>query len=148
MKKILLAALVAAVAHKKAKRADGVTPYVVHPLKVAMGVSAMTKDTNVIIAAILHDVVEDTDITDKKIRKIFGDTVADLVKEVTVPKRVKNKKKYVLAKVNKLSDGAKLIKLSDVIDNNRDLETAKWPDKKKEEYREYLTAVRRKLLSV
>lgn len=146
MDKILAAAFIAVAAHKSAKRADGVTPYVLHPLRVAMGVSAYTKDKNVIAAAILHDVVEDTNMTIKTLRHIFNDTVADLVEELTIPKRVKRKKKYVLAK--KFSPMARLIKLNDALDNLIDLDTANWPDEKKAEYRKYLDALIKKLNNV
>lgn len=146
MDKILTACFVAVAAHGRATRADGKTPYVMHPLSVANRVSAYTKDDNVIAAAILHDVVEDTNMTIKTIRHIFNDTVADLVEELTIPKRVKRKKKYVLAK--KFSPMARLIKLNDALDNLIDLDTANWPDEKKAEYRKYLDALIKKLNSV
>ena len=117
-----------------------------HPLSVANRVSAYTNDDNVIMAAILHDVVEDTSMTDKTLRHIFNDTVADLVKELTVPKRVKHKKKYVLAK--KISQMARLIKLNDALDNLDDLSTALWPEERKASYEAYLTRLIKKLSSV
>lgn len=146
MANILAACFVAVAAHGRATRADGKTPYVIHPLSVANRVSAYTNDDNVIMAAILHDVVEDTNMTIKTIRHIFNDTVADLVEELTIPKRVKRKKKYVLAK--KFSPMARLIKLNDALDNLIDLDTANWPDEKKAEYRKYLDALIKKLNSV
>ena len=148
MANILAACFVAVAAHGTATRADGKTPYVMHPLSVASRVSAYTNDDNVIMAAILHDVVEDTNMTIKTLRHIFNDTVADLVKELTVPKRVMHKKKYVLAKAKKLSPMARLIKRMDALDNLDDLSTALWPEEKKASYEAYLTRLIKKLSSV
>jgi len=146
MANILAACFVAVAAHGRATRADGKTPYVMHPLSVANRVSAYTNDDNVIMAAILHDVVEDTNMTVKTLRHIFNDTVADLVEELTVPKRVKRKKKYVLAK--KFSPMARLIKLNDALENLDDLSTALWPEERKASYEAYLTKLIKKLSSV
>lgn len=148
MANILAACFVAVAAHGRATRADGKTPYVMHPLSVANRVSAYTNDDNVIMAAILHDVVEDTNMTDKTLRHIFNDTVADLVKELTVPKKVKHKKKYVLAKAKKLSPMARLIKLNDALENLDDLSTALWPEERKASYEAYLTRLIKKLNGV
>lgn len=146
MANILTACFVAVAAHGRATRADGKTPYVMHPLSVANRVSAYTNDDNVIMAAILHDVVEDANMTIKTLRHIFNDTVADLVEELTVPKRVKRKKKYVLAK--KFSPMARLIKLNDALENLDDLSTALWTEERKASYEAYLTRLIKKLSSV
>ena len=54
-------------------------PYIVHPAKVAEIVSNVTDDENMICAAWLHDVVEDTPVTLADVRDKFGDDVAHLV---------------------------------------------------------------------
>ncbi len=73
-------------AHRDQKRASG-EPYITHPLAVA-GILARTKlDTPTIIAALLHDVVEDTPVTLDDIRAQFGDEVAKLVDAVTKLKK-------------------------------------------------------------
>jgi guanosine-3',5'-bis(diphosphate) 3'-pyrophosphohydrolase len=73
-------------AHRDQKRSGG-EPYITHPLAVA-GILAHTKlDTPTIIAALLHDVVEDTPVTLDDIRAQFGDEVAKLVDAVTKLKK-------------------------------------------------------------
>ena len=54
-------------------------PYIVHPLEVLQILYSMRADTNLMIAGLLHDTVEDTDTTLDEIREIFGDDVAELV---------------------------------------------------------------------
>ena len=58
-------------------------PYVVHPIEVAILLSRMSVDTEAIVAALLHDVVEDSSIDLKTVREEFGDRVALLVDGVT-----------------------------------------------------------------
>ena len=59
------------------------TPYIEHPLAVAEIVKTVPHTEEMLAAAILHDVVEDTPITIKTIRAFFGDTVGDLVESLT-----------------------------------------------------------------
>lgn len=54
-------------------------PYILHPLEAAAVVGSMTDDVEVLAAAVLHDVLEDTDATPERLRAEFGDRVADLV---------------------------------------------------------------------
>jgi myo-inositol-1(or 4)-monophosphatase len=54
-------------------------PYILHPLESAAIVGSMTDDVEVLAAAVLHDVLEDTDATPERLRAEFGDRVADLV---------------------------------------------------------------------
>ena len=68
--------------HDKQKRASG-EPYITHPLQVALYLSDLNMDIETIIAAILHDLIEDTDITYKDIKKEFGIEVANIVDGVT-----------------------------------------------------------------
>lgn len=69
-------------AHKDQLRDDG-TPFIVHPATVAAIVSQVTDDEEIIAAAWLHDVIEDTDITYEQLDADFGRRIADLVMEVT-----------------------------------------------------------------
>ncbi len=69
-------------AHKEQKRISGM-PYVLHPLNVAVTVAEMELDWHAVCAALLHDVVEDTDYTTEDIRQMFGPQVAELVDGVT-----------------------------------------------------------------
>jgi len=97
-------------------------PYMAHPSRVARIVHEYTDDANVVAAAMMHDVLEDTDVTADEMRLIFGDTITDLVLEVTDVSRPedgnrkvrKEKEKEHLAKS---SPGGATIKLADLIDN-------------------------------
>lgn len=81
--KVTEAYLLAANAHKDARRKSG-EPYMFHPLAVAkIIVGEMGMGRTSIICALLHDVVEDTDYTLGDIREIFGDKVAQIVDGVT-----------------------------------------------------------------
>ena len=68
--------------HKEQKRKDG-SPYIIHPLAVAAIVAEFGLDTDAIIAALLHDCIEDTNSSHSDIAARFGDTVAELVEGVT-----------------------------------------------------------------
>ena len=68
--------------HKDQKRGSG-EPYIIHPLNVAYILADTGLDDSTIAAALLHDIVEDTDITDEDLRKEFGDEIADMVAGVT-----------------------------------------------------------------
>ena len=74
--------------HGEQMRRDG-TPFVTHPINVAQIVAEMRLDSESIIAALLHDCIEDTDSTYEDIAKRFGVTVADIVDGVTKLTRVK-----------------------------------------------------------
>ena len=73
--------------HKNQKRKDG-SPYIIHPLAVAEIVAEMQLDTDAILGAILHDCIEDTDVSHDDIARRYGDTVAELVEGVTKLTRV------------------------------------------------------------
>ena len=68
--------------HGDQKRRSG-EPYIIHPLNVAYILAGVGLDEATICAALLHDVVEDTDATDADLRKDFGDEIADMVAGVT-----------------------------------------------------------------
>ncbi len=68
--------------HKNQKRASGES-YIIHPINVAKIVNRFYLDENSMIAALLHDVLEDTDATEKEIEKKFGIDVLFLVKSLT-----------------------------------------------------------------
>ena len=68
--------------HKYQKRKDG-SPYIIHPLAVAQVVAEIGLDMDAILAALLHDCIEDTDASHEDIEKLFGTTVAELVEGVT-----------------------------------------------------------------
>ena len=77
----------AAKVHEGQKRLSG-EPYIMHPLSVSLILARLGMDDASIIAAMLHDTVEDTELTNDEIKKEFGDTVAELVDGVTKIGRV------------------------------------------------------------
>ena len=82
MEKINKAYSIAYEAHKAQKRRSG-EPYIIHPVAVAQILCDMGMDCDSICAALLHDVVEDTEMTDEEIRSMFGKDVELLVEGVT-----------------------------------------------------------------
>jgi guanosine-3',5'-bis(diphosphate) 3'-pyrophosphohydrolase len=140
---VLKAYKYASMKHVNDFRADGVTPYIEHPMSVALTVDCAPMATlEMVAAAILHDVVEDTDTTIEEIELFFGREVAGYVKEVTYPADIPNRREYIIDHVRFLSDGARLIKLADITCNLLDLEVSGWGDAKKKEYKEYLKRMR------
>ena len=74
--------LYASEGHINQKRASG-EPYITHPLQVATYLADLSMDIETVVSAILHDLIEDTDITFKDIKKEFGSEVANIVDGVT-----------------------------------------------------------------
>ena len=74
-------------AHDGMRRKNGEAPYILHPLEAAVIVGTMTDDQEIISSAVLHDVVEDTDIKIEEIEKNFGSRVRELVECETEDKR-------------------------------------------------------------
>jgi guanosine-3',5'-bis(diphosphate) 3'-pyrophosphohydrolase len=80
--KIHQAFLVALEAHGNQKRYSG-EPYITHPVAVACILAEMHMDAETLMAALLHDVIEDTPVTKSRIREIFGEAVTELVDGVS-----------------------------------------------------------------
>ena len=72
----------ASAGHSNQKRLSG-EPYITHPLHVAIYLSNLSMDIETIVSAILHDLIEDTDITYSELKKEFGKEIADIVDGVT-----------------------------------------------------------------
>ena len=72
-------------AHSGTERRCKGYPYIIHPMEAAAIVATMTNDQELLAAAVLHDTVEDTDVTIEQIRELFGDRVAELVQHETAP---------------------------------------------------------------
>uniref|UniRef100_A0A915PS23 HD domain-containing protein n=1 Tax=Setaria digitata TaxID=48799 RepID=A0A915PS23_9BILA len=124
---IIKAVDLAARRHRQQRRKDAVqTPYVNHPIGVAYILTneGQITDMATVIAAILHDTVENTKTTDEEIRKIFGNEVANIVKECTVDKSMKReaRMKYELEQASRLSHKARLVQMADKLYNIRDME--------------------------
>jgi len=128
----------AARAHKGQTRRSG-EPYLSHPLEVASMLADLKLDSTTLLAGLLHDVLEDTDITAADLRENFGQEVADLVEGVTKISRVQESspevrqaetiRKIILTMINDLR--VIFIKLADRIHN---LKTLKFlPDDKQKQ---------------
>jgi GTP diphosphokinase / guanosine-3',5'-bis(diphosphate) 3'-diphosphatase len=130
--------------HEDQKRASG-DPYVVHPLEVALVLAEIKMDSTAIAAGLLHDAVEDTDVTSAEIEDQFGEQVAHIVEGVTKLDKIKfanredhqaeNIRKMLLAMVTDVC--VVLIKLADRLHNMRTLEPLP-PEKRQKIARETL----------
>jgi (p)ppGpp synthase/HD superfamily hydrolase len=140
--KVLAAAQTAASWHaKQLRKGSASEPYINHLLEVAALVNEATRgeDIGLVVAALLHDAVEDQGITRETIAEKFGEDVAGLVMEVTddksLPKAVR--KRLQIENALKKSRRAKILKLADKISNvtaiGRD-PPADWPVERQEEY--------------
>lgn len=145
LSKLLQAISFAAKKHsfQKRKGADG-EPYINHPVEVANLIANVGKvnDVNVLIAAVLHDTVEDTDTSAEEITNLFGAEVCGMVLEVTDDKSLPKaeRKQKQIEHAPHLSSGAKLVKLGDKISNIRDVTENPphdWSDERRLEYAEW-----------
>jgi guanosine-3',5'-bis(diphosphate) 3'-pyrophosphohydrolase len=116
-------------------------PYINHLLEVATLVAEATQSRNpkVIIAALLHDAIEDQEVPRDFIAQEFGDDVAALVEEVSDDKSLEKhqRKRIQVETAHKKSDDAKRIKLADKTSNLRAITFSPPPDwsvKKRLEY--------------
>jgi len=127
--------------HKNQRRkgVDG-APYINHPIEVCnLLISCNVADLNTLVAAILHDTIEDTDTTQEEIKGLFGNDILELVEEVTddksLPKQVR--KRLQIETGGKKSIKAKQIKIADKICNVTDIMNsppAGWSLERKIEY--------------
>ena len=116
--------------HTEQTRKRENTPYILHPLEAAAVAAELTKDEDVLIAAVLHDTVEDTDTSIDEVRERFGDRVAELVESETEDKREdlppeetwEIRKKESLEHLKNSTDPAvKILWLADKVSNIRTL---------------------------
>lgn len=131
-------------AHDGQKRASG-EPYIIHPVAVATIIAQMHLDTESIEAALLHDTVEDTFVTEEDLKREFGTTVMEIVNGVTKLDKLRfhnykeaqaeNFRKMILAMTRDIR--VILIKLADRTHNMRTLGNLR-PDKRKRIARETL----------
>ena len=116
--------------HTEQTRKRENTPYILHPLEAAAVAAELTKDEDILIAAVLHDTVEDTDTSIDEVREKFGNRVAELVESETENKREdlppeetwEIRKKESLEHLKNSTDPAvKILWLSDKVSNIRTL---------------------------
>jgi guanosine-3',5'-bis(diphosphate) 3'-pyrophosphohydrolase len=140
--KLLHAASFAAKKHRYQKRkGDDAEPYVNHPLEVANILANVGKieDYDILIAAVLHDTIEDTETTREELTELFGERVCGFVLEVTDDKSLDKaeRKQRQIEHAPHLSAGAKQIKLGDKISNITDVTNsppAGWSRERRIEY--------------
>ncbi len=108
-------------AHEGAVRKGSRIPYITHPLEAAVIAASITSDPEVIAAAVLHDVLEDTDVTEEELRARFGGRVTGLVKAESEDKSRswKERKAATLEHLKTASRDAKIIVLADKLSNLR-----------------------------
>lgn len=116
-------------AHQGQKRNSG-EDFIIHPLKVAYNLAELSMDVPTIIAGILHDIIEDTDVSYEQLAEEFGHEVADLVDGVTKltkiqyktkeERKAENLRKMVIAMSKDIR--VIIIKLNDRLHNMRTLE--------------------------
>jgi guanosine-3',5'-bis(diphosphate) 3'-pyrophosphohydrolase len=123
--RFLIALDFAAHKHRAQRRKSEDIPYINHPIAVAKLLAEVggVRDEDVLIAALLHDTLEDTETTADEITAAFGPVVCGLVQEVTDDKSLpKAKRKQLqIEHAPSRSPGAALIKLADKISNVGDL---------------------------
>ena len=125
---ILDRAIVFAVnAHQGTERRGKGFPYIVHPMEAVEIVATMTTDQELLAAAVLHDTVEDTDVTLDDIRCEFGERVAKLVEEesdvfidgVSEADSWHERKQAAIDRLAQASRDAKMVALGDKLSNAR-----------------------------
>jgi (p)ppGpp synthase/HD superfamily hydrolase len=125
----------------QSRKGEAGEPYVNHLTEVAQLVAQATagSDVDLVIAAVLHDTVEDTKTTLDELTAAFGPRVASLVGEVTDDKSLEKaeRKRLQIEHAGHASTGAKIIKIADKTSNLRALATSPpkgWPEERKAEY--------------
>jgi guanosine-3',5'-bis(diphosphate) 3'-pyrophosphohydrolase len=135
--------------HRAQRRKDvEASPYINHPIALArtLAVEGGVTDTRTLIAAVLHDTVEDTDTTFEEIGAMFGAKVADIVREVTDDTTLDkaDRKRLQIEHAPQMSRRAALVKLADKTSNLRDVASNPprgWPLERKRAYFDWARAV-------
>ncbi len=122
-------------AHHNSERRGKGFPYIVHPMEAVEIVATITSDQELLAAAVLHDTVEDTDVTLEDIRHEFGDRVASIV-EAESDKNIEGvsetdtwmeRKQAAIDRLRQAPLDAKIVAMGDKLSNMRAI------------YRDYLT---------
>jgi hypothetical protein len=119
-------------AHKKGTRKSG-APYISHPMDVASILLKENASPDLVLAGLLHDIIEDTDVDIATILRRYGQQVADYVDAVTEPEELrqaangnkaenwKDRKEYTIRKMSRATSEIKLLSCADKLANIRDL---------------------------
>ena len=148
MNLVLKATQFAAHKHCDQRRKDGKTPYIIHPISVAMILAEIggIDDLEILSAALLHDTIEDTDTTADEIEREFGARVRGIVEELTDNKLLSysERKQLQIDHAPKLSKDATLVKIADKISNITDVineSPPEWDINRCKEYIDWAEAV-------
>jgi len=149
MNRLLSAIAFAAHKHRDQRRKDLVaSPYINHPIGLAnvLANEAGIEDARVLIAAILHDTLEDTQTTEQELVCEFGKEIADIVMEVSDDQSLSmaERKQLQIDHAGTISRRAKVVKLADKICNLRDIANsppASWSLERKRAYFDWAKAV-------
>lgn len=114
-------------AHANTERRGKGIPYIIHPIEVVAIVATMTKDQELMAAAALHDVVEDTSVTSEEIAREFGNRVAAIVSsesDIELPQMSyteswKIRKNDAICRLKRASIDSKMVALGDKLSNMR-----------------------------
>lgn len=149
MNRLILALAFAAHKHRDQRRKDvAASPYINHPIALAnvLANEAHVDDETVLVAAVLHDTIEDTDTAADELQRTFGPEVAAIVLEVTDDKSLPKaeRKRLQIVHAGEISQRAKLVKLADKICNLRDIAhspPAGWSLERQQAYFDWARAV-------
>jgi len=149
MNRIICAISFAAEKHRSQRRKDiEASPYINHPIALAniLANEAGIEDEKVLVAAILHDTIEDTETTAEELAALFGDEVTAIVLEVSDDKSLPKaeRKRLQIEHAPTISRRAKLVKLADKTANLRDITAsppAGWSLQRQREYFDWAKAV-------
>jgi (p)ppGpp synthase/HD superfamily hydrolase len=146
---LLKAASFSAERHRsQSRKGEDTTPYINHPLEVACILADVggVVDVTTLVAALLHDTVEDTSTSPEDLEERFGPDVRSLVEEVTDDKSLDKaeRKRLAVEHAPSLSPAAKQIKLGDKMCNVRDVAehpASGWSMQRRREYLDWAAAV-------
>ena len=148
MNLVLKATQFAALKHCDQRRKDGKTPYIIHPISVAMILAEIgsIEDLEILSAALLHDTLEDTDTSAHELDKIFGSRVRIIVEELTDNDMLtfSQRKQMQIDNAPYLSKDATLVRIADKISNVSDVienPPPEWNQKRCNKYVDWAEAV-------
>ncbi|HUT49847.1 MAG TPA: HD domain-containing protein [Alphaproteobacteria bacterium] len=130
------------------RKGVGAKPYINHLAEVAHLLADATggEDTNLVVAGLLHDAIEDTGATRAEIAEAFGEDVATLVAAVTDDKALpkSERKRLQIETAPTKPERSRLLKIADKTSNLRDIAAdppADWPPERKNDYIEWAASV-------